>query len=76
MHKVRINYSSCTCRSSENICKSSGGAQEKGKLGSKLDETQLGTKSGAFFSLTPPPPKPNVLFSAGFLKSHPVLDQT
>ncbi len=31
MHKVRGNYSSCTCRSSENICSSSGGAHEKGK---------------------------------------------
>ncbi len=31
MHKVQRNYSSCTCRSSENICSSSsGGAQEKG----------------------------------------------
>jgi hypothetical protein len=41
MHKVQVpNYSSCTCRSSENICKSSGGAHEKGKMGSKPDETQ------------------------------------
>jgi hypothetical protein len=31
MHKVGGNYSSCTGRSSENICSSSGGAQEKGK---------------------------------------------
>jgi hypothetical protein len=31
MHKVRGNYSSCTGRSSENICGSSGGGQEKGK---------------------------------------------
>jgi hypothetical protein len=32
MHKVRgNNCSSCTCRSSENICSSSGSAQEKGK---------------------------------------------
>jgi hypothetical protein len=31
MHKVRGNYSSCTCRSSENICSSNGGAQEEGK---------------------------------------------
>jgi hypothetical protein len=35
MHKVQSNYSSCTCRSSENICSSSGGAQEKRKMGSK-----------------------------------------
>jgi hypothetical protein len=34
MHKDRGNYSSCTCKSSENICSSSGGAQEeKGKTG-------------------------------------------
>jgi hypothetical protein len=33
MNKDQGNYSSCTCRSSENICNSSGsgGAQEKGK---------------------------------------------
>ncbi len=30
MHKVRGIYSSCTGRSSENICGSSGGAQERG----------------------------------------------
>jgi hypothetical protein len=52
MHRVRGNYSSCTCSSSENICSSSGGAQEKGKRGSKQDETQFDTKSGAFLSLT------------------------
>jgi hypothetical protein len=34
------------------MCSSSGGAQEKGKTGSKTDETQFGTKSGAFLSLT------------------------
>ncbi len=33
MHKVQTNYSSCTSRSSENICSRSGGAQEKGKTG-------------------------------------------
>jgi len=33
--------------SSANICSSSGGAQEKGKRGSKQDET------GAFLSFTP-----------------------
>jgi hypothetical protein len=48
MYKVRGNYSSCICRSSENICSISGGAQEKGKMGSKHVETQFGTKSGAF----------------------------
>jgi hypothetical protein len=50
MHKVRGNYSNCTPRSSENICSSSGGAQENGNRGSKQDETQFGTKSGAFLS--------------------------
>ncbi len=51
MHKVRGNYSSCTGRSSENICNSSGGNQEeKGKTCSKPDETQFDTKSGAFLS--------------------------
>ncbi len=51
MHKVRGNYSDCTCRSSENICSSSGGAQGNGNRGSKEDEIQFGTKSGAFLSL-------------------------
>ncbi len=50
MHKVRDNYSNCTCRNSENICSSSGGAQGNGNRGSKQDETQFGTKSAAFFS--------------------------
>jgi hypothetical protein len=31
--RCKSNYSSCTGRSSENICSSSGGAQEKGKRG-------------------------------------------
>jgi hypothetical protein len=31
--KFETNYSSCTVRSSENLCSSSGGAQEKGKTG-------------------------------------------
>jgi len=31
--KVRTNYNSCTARSTENICSSSGGAEEKGKTG-------------------------------------------
>ncbi len=31
--ETNYNYSSCTGRSSENICSSSGGAQEKGKIG-------------------------------------------
>jgi hypothetical protein len=31
MHKVGINFSSCTVPSSANICSSIGGIQEKGK---------------------------------------------
>jgi hypothetical protein len=76
MHKVRGNYSNCTCRSSEKICSSSGGAEEKGKTGSKQDETQFGTKSGAFLSLALRPLKANVLFCKFFFEFHPVLDQT
>jgi len=63
MHKVQGSYSSCICRSSENICSSSGGPHEKGNTGPKEDETQFGTKSGA----PPPlPPKANVLFCRCF----------
>jgi hypothetical protein len=58
MYKVRDNYSNCTCRSSENICSSSGGTQDKRKDWSKQDETQFGTRSGAFLSLTPTPSPP------------------
>jgi len=70
MHKVRGNYSSCTCGSSENICSSSGVDQEKGKKGSKQDETQFGTKNGAFLSFTPTL-KANVFFCRFFLKISP-----
>jgi hypothetical protein len=38
MHKVWGNFSSCTCKISENICSSSEGIQEKGMRGSKSDE--------------------------------------
>jgi hypothetical protein len=31
--RFETNYSSCTHKSSENICSSTGGAQEKGKTG-------------------------------------------
>jgi hypothetical protein len=48
------------------MCSSSGGAQEKGKTASKPDETQFGTKSGAFLSFNPPL-KANVLFCRFFL---------
>jgi hypothetical protein len=54
--KSRYDYSTCTgSRSSENICSSSGGAQENFKRGSKQDETQFTTqKNGAFPSFTCP----------------------
>jgi hypothetical protein len=61
MHKDRGNYSSCTCRSSENICSSSGGAQEKGKDWSKPDETQFGHSKWCISEFEPPL-KANVLF--------------
>jgi hypothetical protein len=63
MHKVQGSYSSCTCRSTENICSSSEGPQEKRNTGSKEDETQFGTKSGG---PPHPPPKANVLFDRCF----------
>ncbi len=50
MHKVRDYYSSC--RSSENICSSSGGAQ--GKRGTTPDETQFGTKKWCISEFHPP----------------------
>jgi hypothetical protein len=52
--------------------------RKKQRQGSKQDETQFGTKSGPFLSLSfdPPPLKANVLFCRFFLKSHLVLDQT
>ncbi len=66
MHKVRGNYSNCRGESSENVCRSSGGAQGKGKWGSKEDEAQFSTRNGAFLSFTPPS-KTNVLFLQVFL---------
>jgi len=49
--------------------------RKKRKDGSKPDETQFGTKSGASLSLTPPL-KANANFCRFFFESHPVLDQT
>jgi hypothetical protein len=46
MHRVHTSYSSCTDMSGANICSNNGGAQERGKRGSKEDET------GAFLSFT------------------------
>ncbi len=43
------HYNSCTCRSSENICSSSGGPQKK----ERGDETQFTTKVGGETSLGP-----------------------
>jgi hypothetical protein len=37
--RFESNYNSCTGKSSENTCSSAGGAQEKGRRGSKQDET-------------------------------------
>jgi hypothetical protein len=49
-HKFKRNYSSCTGRSSENLCSSNGGAQEKRKTG-----WNSGTiKIDGFLSFTPP----------------------
>jgi hypothetical protein len=42
--KFERNYSTCTGRSSENICNSSGGAQENSLLKKKKGETQFITK--------------------------------
>jgi len=70
------NYSTCTCRSSENICSSSGGAQGKRKNGVKTGWNSVWHKkwcTSEFDSL----PWMLVHFFAGFLKkSHSVLDQT
>jgi hypothetical protein len=55
MHKVRVNYSSCTCRSSENIYVAAVEALRKTETGGqnwmKLSLAQK--KSGAFLSFTP-----------------------
>jgi len=72
MHEVGGNYSSCTGRSSENICSSGRGNHEKGNRGSKQDETQLTTKNGAFLSF-----KPQSLEGCSrFFCTHFVWDQT
>jgi hypothetical protein len=57
------NYSSCTVRSSENICSSSGGPQEKKerqgetqfttKIDERQGETQFATKIDGFLSFIP-----------------------
>jgi hypothetical protein len=49
MHKVQSNYCTCTGRSSENICSSNGGTEEKVKDRMKLmmvfSEFQRGASS-------------------------------
>jgi len=53
MPKVRGNYNSCTGKSSENICSSTGGAQERG--GSKQDESQFITQKWCIYEVQPHP---------------------
>jgi len=71
MHKVGINFSSCTVPSSENICSSSGGIQEKGKTWWK----SVYHKELMFFWVSPPP-NSNVLVLQVFFEFHHVYDQT
>jgi hypothetical protein len=58
-------FISCIHKSSENICSISGGAQEKGKRGSKPNETQFGTKKMVHFKVSAPL-KVNVFFCRFF----------
>ncbi len=66
------NYSSCTSGSSENICSTSGGTQEKRKPG----ETQKTINLNLWFYEFHPVFHPNVLFCRLFFESHPVYDET
>jgi hypothetical protein len=65
------NYSSCTSKSTENICSRSEGAQEKGKTRWNLANHQNWWP----FEFHPPPPplNVNVLFSGFFIESHQCL---
>jgi hypothetical protein len=63
--RFESKYSSCTVRNSENICSSSGGAQEKGKT----PETQFTTKIDGFLSFTPPHPLNATVLLCRFLKN-------
>jgi hypothetical protein len=45
---IRGNYSSCTCRSSENICSSSGGAEERKDEGQNRMKISLAQKEVHF----------------------------
>ncbi len=67
------NYSSCTGRSSENLCSSSsGGAQEKRKTRWNSRNHQ----NWWFSNFINPLLNANVLFCRFFFQSHPVYDQT
>jgi hypothetical protein len=65
--RFETNYSSCTVRSSENICNSSGGAQAKGKTGWNSVYHQNWWLS----EFHPPLNANNVLFLKVFFKFHP-----
>ncbi len=68
--QVQSNYSSCTDRSSENICSSIGGAQEALGKRKRKDETQ-------FCEFHPPTPLMLMYFFwVSFLKISPHYDQT
>ncbi len=54
MHKVQeTSYSSCTSRSSENICSSSEALRKMEREDETQDETQFTTKIGGKASLGP-----------------------
>ncbi len=56
MHKVPGNYISCTCRAVKIYVAAMEALWKKQRQGSKQDETQFGTKCGAFLSLNFDPP--------------------
>jgi hypothetical protein len=68
------NHSSCTGRSSENLC-----SRRSGKI-ERQGETQETIKIDGILMvswvLPPPPLNANVLFLQGVFESHPVYDQT
>jgi hypothetical protein len=75
MHKVWSNYSSCTCKNSENICNNSGSIQEKRNTRSKPNEIQFNIKKCCVYEFNPLL-KVIVFFYRLFKKFHLVLDQT
>jgi len=70
--KFETNYSSCTIRSSENICSSSGGAAHETR---KTGWNSVYHQNWWFFEFHPPL-NANALFCRFFFESHPVYDQT